>query len=194
MKIKKGNLKKIIVLLIIFCIVILIFLINSVKEKQKFHVTELKPYTRTDRYLKLSGFGIFFEQYNGYLKSSEISGVLEKIITNKLPKIYDDVKNYSENELESYYNENITTLKSDFGINDVTTFINFIEKIKKTNVDINTWNELDVIKESFIENSQKNNYSYAEFNVIYENNSIIKYSIFVKKVHNSEPVYILDVV
>lgn len=194
MKIKKFNLKKIIILLIIFCIVILIYLINIVKEKQKFHVTELKSYTRTDRYLKLNGFGIFFEQYNGYLKTSEISGKLEKIITEKLPILYTQVKEYDRKELENYYNNHSKELESDFGITDVSLFVEFINNVKNTNIDVTTWNELNVLKENFKDSSEKNNYSYVEFDVMYENDNIIKYSLFVKKVQNAEPVYIIDVV
>lgn len=186
----KSKKTKIILLLIIILFILLIgtiYYLNKVKEKTKFD----DP--KTDGVLNLSGFGIFFEKYSGELKSSEIASDLDSLTTDYLPNIYNKVKKYKNKKLEEYYNDNKNRIKKDLGIESFSEFSEFINKFKELGIDLNTWYRLDLIEETFKDQSDKSGYSYIEYEVSFKNDDKLRFSLYISKKSNKTPKYIINI-
>lgn len=199
MKNSKSKLKiKKFIKIIIVCIVVLVVLIFVLKQidKNKPLVYPEKPTTdpKTDEQLNLSGFGVFFEKYTGELKSSEIAAKLEKIFTEQLPEIYNTTKKYNEAQLKSYYAKDNVRLKRSFGMYNSQKFSNFISKLKNINEDLNTWYRLDVLKDTFVDTSDKEGYAYVECEMAYQSEQRIRFSLYVAHDENKVPLFIIDVI
>lgn len=191
---KKFDLKKLITLLIILCSIVLVVLYNIVKNKEKEqNILEVESEIVRDRYLKLNGFGVFFEKYDGNLRSSDVSSKFEELITKDLPDIYSKTKDLNDTELEEYFNSNNFRIKSDLGIKNVSDFKKLITDIKETNVDIEQWDKLDVLKDTFVNDSDLEDYSYVEFEVTNTDGKKIRYSAYVSKIATKEIVYIISI-
>ena len=104
------------------------------------------------------------------------------------------MKNYDEGDLEIYYNSNSDFIKQMLGIEDVSTFKQFVKNIKHRNIDLNNWYRLDLLKETFVNNTDKTNYAYIEYEVSFKNNEKIKYSLYVTKKENIKPAYIINII
>ena len=187
---------KIILILIVICLIGIIVLGYNLREEEQKAVIPVAPVLdpKEDDVLNLSGFGVFFEKYSGNLTTSEVSKKLDEITTTILPQIFETVKNYNENELTTYYNENAGMIKESFGIQSKEDFSKFIEKLKLTNLDLNTWYRLDLLKDTFVDISEKNMYSYVEYEVSFKNEQKIKFSLYISRNSNHEPLYIIDVI
>lgn len=193
MKDKKLILKAVIILFTI-CVILLVILIAVFRKKQNEPIVlKQSVNTRTDRYLKLGGFGIFFEQYNGELTSSEISKKLEQITTQNLPEMYNEIKNLDEDERKNYFENNSSQIKSDFGIKEYNEFYDFIHKIEQTGIDIKQWDSLMVSKESFKNDSDVLDYAYVEYEVSYNSQQKITYSMYVSKIKTKKTNYIINI-
>ena len=103
---------------------------------------------RTDRYLKLSGAGELFEKGGKVLNTSNILDYLEDVICDTLPSTYDNVKAYTDEELNTYFEKNKDKISKNFGIIEGTQFTNFIKSIKNKNIDITTWVNLKIKKDT----------------------------------------------
>ena len=189
---------KIIWLLMVLCIILLIISICSIKniKKNTEPVEKGKPLidTTTDGILNLSGFGIFFDKYEGNLKSSEIGNNLEKVTIKYIPEMFDEIKNFTNEELKAYYSKNSLLLKIRYGKEDFATFSSFINSLKSKNIDLTTWDRLDILKESFKNTSDKDNYAYTEYEVTYQNKEKIKFSLYISKKPNITPTYIISII
>lgn len=193
MKDKKLILKVVIILFTI-CVILLVILIAVFQKKQNEPVVLKQSInTRTDRYLKLGGFGIFFEQYDGELTSSEISKKLEQMTTQTLPEVYAKVKDLNEKTRKDYFDNYSSEIESDFGIKEYNEFDNFIHKIEETGIDVEQWESLMVIKESFKNDSDVLDYAYVEYEVSYNNEQKITYSMYLSKVKTKKPNYIINI-
>ena len=129
--------------------------------------------------LLLNGFGVFSEKYSGKLKTSQISEYFQKNIKEDLPNLYKEVKKYNEAKLKEYYEKNITYIKSNFGITNFEDFKKFSMKVQNINTNLEKWYKININKESFVDNSDLNGYSYVEYNVEYEDNSILNFSAYI---------------
>ena len=185
--------KKIIIILIIICLFILIVsgIIYS-NLKKNVNQADLDP--KEDNVLNLSGFGIFFDKYTGDLKSSEIAKGLEKIVTDQLPNMYNEVKNYNDDKLEKYYDENKMTIKRNYGIKNLNSFKTFIYAIRNSGVNLKQWYRLDIVTDKFVDKSDYNNYAYAEFTVSYKDDKELKFSLYVSKLENVNPTYMISII
>lgn len=190
-----------IIIIIVFCVItfLLITTMFLYKRIEKERTQTGKPLTplvdpKEDDVLNISGFGVFFDKYDGDLKSSTIASYLEQITTVDLPKLFNEVKNYDEGDLEIYYNSNSDFIKQMLGIEDVSTFKQFVKNIKHRNIDLNNWYRLDLLKETFVNNTDKTNYAYIEYEVSFKNNEKIKYSLYVTKKENIKPAYIINII
>lgn len=193
----KKTKTKILVILMIICLIVLIAIIlglNKIKKNEP--VEKGKPIIdiTKDGILNLSGFGVFFDKYSGHLKSSEIANKLEEITTKSLPEMYDNIKEYDEINLEKYYSENSISIKGKYGIENFEEFLNFIVAIKETNIDLQTWDRLDILTDTYIDESNKADYAYVEYEVTYSNSKKIKFSLFISRKANVFPTYIIGLV
>lgn len=191
--------KKIIVILLIICLIILMILgityYNAKKEKEQTG----KPLTplvdpKEDDVLNISGFGIFFEKYSGNLKSSEIAEHLDMITTTYLPEMFNQVKEYDTQQINEYYSNNADDIKDNLGIENVENFTSFLQKLKNLNEDLNSWYRLDLIKDTFTDESDKEDYAYVEYEVSLKNDNKLKFSLYISKSVTTKPTYIIDVI
>ena len=193
----------------IFCVIILVIIIailsyylynrSSKKTKyanqgpvEKARVGVID--TTEDDVLNLSGFGVFFDKYSGEYKSSEIASHLEGVFTEFIPKMFDEIKNYGPEELKKYYNTNSYDIKKELGQLDYTEFSSFVKKIQEKNIDLKKWDRLDILKDSFLDQSDKKGYAYSEFNVVYKDESVIHFSIYVSQKKSSYNEFIIKVI
>lgn len=190
--------KRIFLVLFSICLVLLAVLgiiyysLNKEKEQTGKTLTPtIDP--KEDEVLNISGFGIFFEKYEGHLTSSKVAKKLDEITTEILPEMFDTVKNYSKEEIKIYYEENKDSIKSNFGIERFEEFNEFTEALKETELDLKTWYRLDILKDTFVNRSEKNNYAYIEYEVSFKNEQKIKFSIYVAKGADVIPQYIIKV-
>lgn len=189
---------RIILLVMIICLVLLSIGIVSIKniKKKNEPVEKGKPLidTTTDGILNLSGFGIFFDKYTGNLKSSDIGSALEKVTVEYLPNMYNEVKNYTEQQLQEYYSQNNLALKIRYGKENYEQFSSFISNLKEKRKDLNNWDRLDILEDTFKNVSDKNDYSYVQYEVTFQDKDKIKFSLYVSKKSLVTPTYIIDVI
>lgn len=182
----KKNLITLIIILIIL-LGILIYFFNKLSNSSQINA-------KSEGVLNLSGFGVFFDKYSGEFKSSEIAADLEDLTIEYIPKIYNNAKKLKDNKMEEYYNESKNRIKKEIGINDYSEFSVFINALKETKIDLDTWYRLDIITESFIDDSDKIGYSYFEYEVSFKNDEKIKFSAYVSKRKSKTPNYIIKVI
>lgn len=193
-RVKEGIIA--IVVLIILGIIALVFAINQATKtstnKSKLNNTisnneeiisknvQDVEYSReiTDRYLEITGLGIVYEKSNKILNTSDIMNYLENTVCNTIPNTFEETKTV---DLGNYYDKNHEKIHEKFGIEDKNQFITLINSLKEKNIDLSTWINLSVIKDSFELNSSKVDYAYFEFEVGYENGNKIVYGLYVKK-------------
>lgn len=143
--------------------------------------------------LLLNGFGVFSEKYSGKLKTSQISEYFQKNIKEDLPNLYKEVKKYNEAKLKEYYEKNITYIKNNFGITNFEDFKKFSMKVQNINTNLEKWYKININKESFVDNSDLNGYSYVEYNVEYEDNSILNFSAYITQRKENKPIIIYNI-
>lgn len=143
--------------------------------------------------LLLNGFGVFSEKYSGNLKTSQISEYFQKNIKEDLPNLYKDIKKCNEAKLKEYYEKNITYIKSNFGITNFEDFKEFSMKVQNINTNLEKWYKININKESFVDNSDLNGYSYVEYNVEYEDNSILNFSTYITQRKENKPIIIYNI-
>ena len=197
---KRKDKSKMIIMIAICAILVGIFVIVKFAPKKEVVTND----ANTDRAglatgkdyksdLALSGFGVFFDKFSGDLMSSEILSEVKKMVVKHIPKMYNIIKEYDENELEIFYQNNAKNLKSMFGIQDVDTFKHFAKGLQAQITDLNRYVRLDVIKETFVDESDISGYAYAEFEVTYEDGTVIPFSLYVSKDSKSSVVYMVDI-
>ena len=143
--------------------------------------------------LLLNGFGVFSEKYSGKLKTSQISEYFQKNIKEDLPNLYKEVKKYNEAKLKEYYEKNITYIKNNFWITNFEDFKKFSMKVQNINTNLEKWYKININKESFVDNSDLNGYSYVEYNVEYEDNSILNFSAYITQRKENKPIIIYNI-
>lgn len=183
--------KIILVIIIMFICLIGIFWgirDTSPKNSRKF----IDP--KEDELLNFSGVGVFFDKYSGDFKSSDVAKKLQKVTTIYLPELINTVEDYKEIQLIKYFYQNQKTIKEIYGIEDSETFVNFVNKVKSTGVNLNDWYRLDVDKETFTDNSDKKGYAYVEYSVSMKNDDKIYFSLYVSKSSKKTVPYIIDVI
>ena len=109
---KKKKRKLMLLIFIILAIAILVIILTNIdysKLNHKKYGYENQGLYKDPKYdsgkgrtsenqLLFSGIDVFYEKYKGDFKTSEIMQELKKIVTNRLPKTYDIIKNYDETE------------------------------------------------------------------------------------------------
>lgn len=194
----KSNKKKIILIVIILVILIslMILIVSNRKEKP---IAQANPLvneidTKTDNILNLSGFGTFFDKYTGELKSSEIAKGLKEITINKIPRIYGMIEKYNKSELEKFFNNNSSSIRNMVGIDNQEDFVKFAQGLQNAKVDFNKWDRLDIVTDTFVDESDKDGYAYAEYEVTYINDTVLRFSVYVSKSSTDDVLYIVNVV
>lgn len=188
--------KKIKILIIILIILVICVLVGLIIYKASYN-DELKVFDdgRTeDSQLLLNGFGVFSEKYSGNLKTSQISEYIQQNIKEDLPNLYKDIEKYDESSLEEYYEENKTYIKNNFGLTSFETFKEFSQKVQNINTDLEKWYKVNIDKETFVDTSDLEGYSFVKYNVVYEDDSILNFSAYITHEKDNQPIIIYDII
>lgn len=187
--------KKIKIVIIILIILTVCVLTKLITLKMSYNdEAKVSADGRTENnQLLLNGFGVFSEKYSGNLKTSQISEYFQKNIKEDLPNLYKEVKKYNETKLKEYYEKNVTYIKSNFGITNFEEFKEFSRKVQNINTNLEKWYKININKESFVDNSDLKGYSYVEYNVEYEDDSILNFSAYITQRKENNPLIIYNI-
>ena len=137
---RKNNF--IIIILIILLIALIGFGIAYSKAREA-RLQTGKPITpdvdpKEDGILNLSGVSVFFDKSTGTKTSSEVGHYVTDLMTEYVPSLIDNLRgNDSDEELETYYNENEEQLKNEFGVETVESFKGLYRILSSKNIDYN---------------------------------------------------------
>ena len=190
----KFKIKLLIVVIFLILTIILIKKFNKPKEYISHTPVHQEIDTKKDGILNLSGFGTFFDHYTGELKSSEIATGLKEITISKIPRIHKIIKGYNKEELETFFDNNGKSLKNMVGIDNKEDFVQFAQGLQKVKVDFNKWDRLDIITDTFVDVSTKEGYAYAEYEVKYQNDEKIKFSVYISRTATADVLYMVNVI
>lgn len=187
--------KKFKILIIIFIILAICTFIGLITIKTLYNERpKVAADGRTENnQLLLNGFGVFSEKYSGNLKTSQISEYIQQNIKEELPNLYKNIKKCDEATLKEYYEENAMYIKSNFGITSFENFKDFSKKVQNVNVNLKKWYKVNINKETFMDNSDLKGYSYVEYDVEYEDNSILKFSAYITRRKENKPIIIYNI-
>lgn len=142
--------------------------------------------------LLFSGMGVISENYGGEFKTSEITQKIQDFVKNDIPELYKNIKKMDENALKKYYNDEQKVLKETFGIQSEDEFITFSNKISQTKIDLNSWQKVKVNRESFESKSDKTNYAYLEFDIVFENEEKMSFALYIANRKLTLPQFIFS--
>lgn len=186
--------KKKVVIGIVICFVLLIVLNSLINVEEEDPTAGSIDGTTLEGQLLLSGAVIFSEEYVGDIETTEIRQKIQELVKVDIPELYENIKKHDENEIKKYYKEKEVELKNKFGIQSEDEFVNFANKVKQSNIDLNSWREIKVNKESFIDRSEMANYAYVEFDVIFEKEQKMTFSLYIANRKIANPQYIFGII
>lgn len=200
-KTKRKKTKKLIIISICICILIFMIVIFLNKTKNVKTVREITTNStipldrgRTEKgQLIFNGASVFVEMYNGELKLSEILKELNTIIKNRIPKTYNLIKNYDDNNLEIFFENNKRSLKNMYGVQTSEEFIELAKKLQEQSVDFYKYLKLNINSETFSNDCDKEGYSYVEAELEYEDGTILPMIIYIARFLDTEPNYIVKI-
>lgn len=178
---------KIILILIILCLIFLTVLLikygNNKKNNINIVINEegLQDKFYVENYVQL------YRTYNGDVNLDNFQNKLQTIAREYLPKLYNDVKNYNDKELNTYYIKNQHVINSNLGINDFQTF-NSLVKLLKNKCNDNV--KISHAQIDISEYTEKDN--CAKFKVIFyaEDSNKIEFTVSKKIKKKNNGVYI----
>lgn len=188
--------KKKIVTGIIICFILLITLIILnflMKDEEQTQIGLSIEGRSVEGQLLLSGISVFSEKYIGFFETSEITQRMQEFVKKDIPELYENIKDYDEQGLKKYYNENNLEIENKFGLLNEDEFMSFANMIKETEIDFSIWYKLKVDKESFIVQSENANYAYVEFEVIFEDEQKMRYFAYIANGSITTPQYIFGI-
>ena len=119
------------------------------------------------------------KQFNNNLKNKSIHDYSDVIsYTPYLHSISDDLIGKSVDELRNYLKQDSERIYANIGIKDETEFIEFARGIQELGCDLDKFNEITYIEDSYI----KDDYGECiKFNVVYKNDSELKCKVYVNQ-------------
>lgn len=184
--------KKTFIIAIVICLVILGILVYIVADHNRKPSDVVIDGSELEGVLSFSGLSVFSENYTGDFESKEITAKLQELVKEDIPKLYENIRKLDDKEVKKYYNDNQTSIKNKFGIQTEEEFINFSNKISQTKIKLNSWDKVKINKETFLSQSDKTNYAYMEFDIIYENEEKMSYSVYIANRKLMSPQFIFS--
>lgn len=180
-----------IIIALCLCFILILIVNKSINKLENPDSIDGKT---AENQLLLSGMGIFSEKYNGELKTKDITEKLNDITKLEFPKIYNEIKEFDNTELDTYYEQHKEELQNVFGKSSIEEFQEFSKNLQKiTDINLDSWYNLVINKETFKNVSDKQGYSYFEYRVNYENNKIINFSMYISREKNTVPTFIINI-
>ncbi len=183
---KKGK----IITIFLICICLLIVLVLALTKVKQPKVS--KDGTTKKDQLLLSGFAVFSEKYTGDYTASEAIDIFNELIKEDLPGLYKDIKKMNDTKLENYYNENFLTIEKKFGIGSLDEFLTFVKGLKSENKKLDKWYKVIIDTNSFVDNSDKPQYCYFEYELRLENEKSLNFSAYLAHKETKKPRLIIS--
>lgn len=183
--------EKIILICFALCIIIVLGLFIRIMYDSKFD--DSIDGRTAENQLLLSGIGVFSEKYTGTLKSSEIMQKLQELTKKDIPDLYKDIKKYDDTKLEEYYENNKSSINDKFGKTNFEEFKEFAKSIQNIDTNLNNWYSLNIDRNSFVNSSERTSYAYVEYEVKFENEDILKFSVYISNKTYVTPNFIIDI-
>lgn len=177
----KLNLKIVLTVLIIVNLIILIILLNSI-SKMNSDTTNIKnireeTYTGSVEYnnkIYPANHYEFEKLYNNEENYKTLYGNLYDFVYY-IPKIYNRTKDFTDEELEEFFDQNKESIIARYHITTKNEFLTFISQCKKVASDSNnSYKTVRLLIETFKKND---NYIACEFEIEYHNNIVLKYRL-----------------
>lgn len=202
---KKRKKKKIIWISISIVIILLVIMVivfgrkKSPKTIASNDLLEVSDDFEIGDYLRFGGLGVFFSsEYTGEYKTSDVSTYLDKLITKRIPKIYDMIEGYNEETLELFFEQNAKNLENMTGINNKEEFVKFAKLLQNANINFRQWDVVDALRETFKNESDKEGYAYIELMITYTNKKMVSKTmnigLYVAQFSDMNPPYIVKTV
>lgn len=182
--------KKKLVIGLLICLVLLAPLLYMLYEESRKPSDVVIDGSELEGVLGFSGVSVFSEKYTGDFESKDITAKLQEVVKEDIPKLYENIKKLDENEMKKYYNDNKTSIKNKFGIQTEEEFMNFSNKIRQTKIKLNTWDKVKIKSGTFVDKSDKTNYVYVEFDVVFESEERMSFSMYVANRKLMSPQFI----
>jgi len=169
--IKSQKIIRNVIILFLLVLIILIGLIkqfnNNLKNKSIHDYSDVISYTNS-----------LDEVYIGEILTYKIANKIQILFTTYLPSISDDLIGKSVDELRNYLKQDSERIYANIGIKDETEFIEFARGIQELGCDLDKFNEITYIEDSYI----KDDYGECiKFNVVYKNDSELKCKVYVNQ-------------
>lgn len=185
--------KKKILIAILVCILLLVILLVLVNLKKGPAADGPMDGTTLEGRLILSGATVFSEDYYGEITSKEIVAKMQEVVKEDIPELHKTVKNYNDSKIKKYFKKNESDIKNKFGITNEDEFVKFANYVKNTEIDLDSWDFVKFDKDSFVGKSDKSEYAYVKFKVIYKDEQSMEYHVYVTNRLAVKPQYIFGI-
>ena len=185
--------KKRIIIIIALCLCTVTVIGILIKVVYNSEMTKNIRGRTANNQLLLSGIGVFSEKYTGFLETKNITNRVQNLTKQDIPELYDDIKYLNESKLKKYYAENLGDIQNIFGIQTTDEFMNFVTSLKAVKTNLDTWYKLNLKRDTFVNESEKKGYAYVEYDVIFENEEKLRFSLYVSKRESLTPTYIVGI-
>lgn len=205
----KKEKKAILLLVLIVCLITIIFIIiaicRNMTNSDNIETADVEANAGTDGIetdrgrteegqLLLSNTGVISEKYKGTLESSDIREYLENVTKEYIPDLYNDINEYNATQLKAYYEENAEDISAKFGKESYEEFEEFAKKLQVVSVDLETWYKINIIRNTYLNGSDKDGYDYFEYELIFENDETLNFALYVSIKTVITPLYIIDII
>lgn len=151
----KNNVKKIIFILVILLILTIILLRVFTKTPKQEDNVEQEVQIRQEKTQEYfsdkvmpQGISTLYKRYNGKNDKNDLYKNLYNLV-RYLPQMYDYIKDLDESTLASYYDTNANNIKTNLGITDRNSYIDFAKYIQTIEFDSTNFSYCKIDTESY---------------------------------------------
>lgn len=174
----------IVLLAIILCLLIYLSNKPKVSNEQETEYEFNKPLDLVDNNIIIPDNSyLFFDKYgDGEVSSKDIYVRINSFAVKYLPSLLKDLNGKTENEINQYYDNNKSSINQFIEINSSSELVDFISSLN--NYDLSN---LEVQSMSFEEEIRhSNNYTYANFIIVYKDSAKIVLKIKVYTIQQDD--------
>lgn len=136
------------ILILLLCISIIKFIITKIENYDPVE-QEMKAYgyenlgisenPQEDQKKEIEFNNItVLKELKGSLQISTVIEKVEKTFLEEIPKVLDETKNMSHNQILKYYTDNMSDIRNNLNIDNQKSFLNMLEKLDNITCDIKT--------------------------------------------------------
>ena len=117
------------------------------------------------------------------LSSAKVIDKLEEIITRYIPKLYNTIKDFQEDELKSYYEQNQKAINKMLTISSEEEFLELVNNLRNLQTEMDLYDYCEYLESESkidLEGKSKNIYELV-FNVYYRNGKSLRLCLNISK-------------